>query len=114
VSAGPRAARYGCEPFPHALVGIRLQVGAPEPERCVHPRRGFASSANDLGSLFRAMLAPGRRAGRPSGLLSEQAVKDLFEPVIAEEPGFAEFSPRSMNTPASTTPPAGACINTTA
>ncbi|APD48061.1 hypothetical protein BM449_07100 [Synechococcus sp. SynAce01] len=75
----------------HALVGDRLQVVPPNLSGVFIPAGGFASSANDLGR-FVAMLARGGELGGQR-VLSEQAVKDLFEPVIAEEPGFAEFPP---------------------
>lgn len=58
----------------HALVGERLQVVPP-----------------NLSALF---IAAGGFDYSPGwGVLSEAAVKAMFEPVIAEEPGFAEFPP---------------------
>ncbi|MFO8237747.1 MAG: serine hydrolase [Prochlorococcaceae cyanobacterium] len=75
----------------HALVDDRLRVVAPNLSALFIPAGGFASSVNDL-ARFVAMLA---RGGEIDGrrVLSTEAVKELFEPVIADEPGFAEFPP---------------------
>lgn len=75
----------------HALVDDRLWVVPPNLSALFIPAGGFASSVNDL-ARFVAMLA---RGGEIDGrrVLSTEAVKELFEPVIADEPGFAEFPP---------------------
>jgi CubicO group peptidase (beta-lactamase class C family) len=75
----------------HALVGGRLQVVPPNLSSLFIAAGGFASSAHDLGRFVTMLARGGEIDGRR--LLSEAAVKDLFQPVIAEEPGFAEFPP---------------------
>jgi CubicO group peptidase (beta-lactamase class C family) len=75
----------------HASVQGRLQVVPPNLSSLFIAAGGFASTANDLGRFVAVLARGGELDGRR--LLSEQAVKDLFEPVIAEEPGFAEFPP---------------------
>jgi CubicO group peptidase (beta-lactamase class C family) len=75
----------------HALVGGRLQVVPPNLSALFIAAGGFASSANDLGRFLTLLARGGEIDGRR--VLSPAAVKDLFEPVIAEEPGFAEFPP---------------------
>ncbi|MBE2180691.1 MAG: serine hydrolase [Chthoniobacterales bacterium] len=56
---------------------------------------GLASSASDL-SDYLVMLANGGESGGRR-ILSPEAVHAIFEPVIAEEPGFAEFPPIDGN-----------------
>nr|WP_286194863.1 serine hydrolase [Synechococcus sp. CCY 0621] len=75
----------------HALVGDRLQVVPPNLSALFIAAGGFASSANDLGRFLTLLARGGEIDGRR--VLSETAVKAMFEPVIAEEPGFAEFPP---------------------
>lgn len=75
----------------HALVGGRLQVVPPNLSALFIAAGGFASSAHDLGRFITMLARGGEIDGRP--VLSDEAVKALFEPVIAEEPGFAEFPP---------------------
>ena len=75
----------------HALVGGRLQVVPPNLSALFIAAGGFASSANDLGRFIILLTRGGEIDGRR--VLSEAAVKAMFEPVIAEEPGFAEFPP---------------------
>ncbi|MEA5417519.1 serine hydrolase, partial [Synechococcus sp. BA-132 BA5] len=75
----------------HALVGGRLQVVPPNLSALFIAAGGFASSANDLGRFVTLLTRGGEIDGRR--VLSEAAVKAMFEPVIAEEPGFAEFPP---------------------
>ncbi len=75
----------------HALVGNRLQVVPPNLSALFIAAGGFASSANDLGRFLTLLARGGEIDGRR--VLSETAVKAMFEPVIAEEPGFAEFPP---------------------
>jgi CubicO group peptidase (beta-lactamase class C family) len=75
----------------HALVGGRLQVVPPNLSALFIAAGGFASSAHDLGRFLTLLARGGEIDGRR--VLSEAAVKAMFEPVIAEEPGFAEFPP---------------------
>ncbi len=75
----------------HALVGERLQVVPPNLSALFIAAGGFASSASDLGRFLTLLARGGEIDGRR--VLSEAAVKAMFEPVIAEEPGFAEFPP---------------------
>lgn len=75
----------------HALVGGRLQVVPANLSTLFIAAGGFASSAHDLGRFLTLLARGGEIDGQR--LLSEEAVKDLFDPVIAEEPGFAEFPP---------------------
>jgi CubicO group peptidase (beta-lactamase class C family) len=75
----------------HALVGDRLQVVPPNLSALFIAAGGFASSASDLGRFLTLLARGGEIDGRR--VLSEAAVKSMFEPVIAEEPGFAEFPP---------------------
>lgn len=75
----------------HALVGDRLQVVPPNLSGLFIAAGGFASSAGDLGRFLTMLARGGEIDGRR--VLSEQALKQLFEPVIADEPGFAEFPP---------------------
>lgn len=75
----------------HALVGGRLQVVPPNLSAVFVAAGGFASSASDLGRFVTLLARGGEIGGRR--VLSEAAVMALFEPVIAEEPGFAEFPP---------------------
>lgn len=75
----------------HALVGDRLRVVPPNLSALFIAAGGFASSASDLGRFVTLLARGGEIDGRR--LLSEAALKALFEPVIAEEPGFAEFPP---------------------
>ena len=75
----------------HALVGDRLQVVPPNLSALFIAAGGFASSANDLGRFITLLARGGEIDGRR--VLSQAAVKAMFEPVIAEEPGFAEFPP---------------------
>lgn len=56
---------------------------------------GLASSVSDL-SAYLVMLANGGESGGRR-ILSPEAVHAIFEPVIAEEPGFAEFPPIDGN-----------------
>ncbi|MFM7676084.1 MAG: serine hydrolase [Synechococcus sp.] len=75
----------------HALVNGRLQVVPPNLSRLFIAAGGFASTAHDLG-LYLTMLA---RGGELDGrrVLSAEAIEALFEPVIADPPGFTEFPP---------------------
>jgi CubicO group peptidase (beta-lactamase class C family) len=75
----------------HALVRDRLQVVSPNLSALFIAAGGFASSASDLGRFVTLLARGGEIDGRR--VLSEAAVQALFEPVIAEEPGFAEFPP---------------------
>ncbi|MBE9172869.1 serine hydrolase [Cyanobium sp. LEGE 06143] len=75
----------------HALVQGRLQVVPPNLSGLFVAAGGFASSASDLGRFLTMLANDGAIDGRQ--VLSPQAVQGLFEPVIAEEPGFAEFPP---------------------
>jgi CubicO group peptidase (beta-lactamase class C family) len=75
----------------HALVDGQLRVVPPNLSALFIPAGGFASSANDLGRFVTMLARGGEIDGRR--VLSTDAVRELFEPVIAEEPGFAEFPP---------------------
>jgi CubicO group peptidase (beta-lactamase class C family) len=75
----------------HAVVDGRLQVVPPNLSALFIAAGGFASSAGDLGRFLTLLAGGGEINGRR--VLSEAAVKAMFEPVIAEEPGFAEFPP---------------------
>ncbi|MFY8148603.1 MAG: serine hydrolase [Prochlorococcaceae cyanobacterium] len=75
----------------HALVKNRLVVVPPNLSAVFIAAGGFASSANDLGRFITMLARGGEIDGRR--VLSAEAVKELFEPVIAEEPGFAEYPP---------------------
>ena len=52
---------------------------------------GLASSAADLSRYLEMLLAEGEFEGRE--VLTADNVAELFEPVIADAPGFAEFPP---------------------
>ncbi len=54
---------------------------------------GLASTANDLARYVEMLLAEGTY--REAEILSPEGVAAMFEPVIADEPGFAEFPPIS-------------------
>lgn len=56
---------------------------------------GLASSASDLSDYLLMLANGGESGGRR--ILSPEAVHAIFEPVIAEEPGFAEFPPIDGN-----------------
>ncbi len=75
----------------HAVVDGRLQVVPPNLSALFIAAGGFASSAGDLGRFLTLLTGGGTIDGRR--VLSEAAVQAMFEPVIAEEPGFAEFPP---------------------
>ncbi|MCP9791879.1 serine hydrolase [Vulcanococcus limneticus Candia 3F8] len=75
----------------HAVVNGRLQVVPPNLSALFIAAGGFASNATDLGRFITLLARGGEIDGRR--VLSEAAVKAMFEPVIAEEPGFAEFPP---------------------
>jgi CubicO group peptidase (beta-lactamase class C family) len=91
IGDGTRAGALADVSRSHALVGDRLQVVPTNLSTLFVAAGGFASSANDLGRFVTLMARGGEIDGRR--LLSEAAVKALFQPVIAEEPGFAEFPP---------------------
>jgi CubicO group peptidase (beta-lactamase class C family) len=57
---------------------------------------GLASTANDLAAYVRMLLGRGSLDGRK--ILSEDAVEEMFTPVLASEISFTEFPPISANT----------------
>jgi CubicO group peptidase (beta-lactamase class C family) len=79
----------------HALVGGRLQVVPPNLSAVFIAAGGFASTASDLGRFLTMLARGGEIGGRR--VLTQAAVKALFEPVIAVEPGFAELPPISAD-----------------
>ncbi len=91
IGAGSAAGALDDVSRSHALVEGRLQVVPPNLSGLFIAAGGFASSASDLGRLLTLLAGGGEIDGRR--LLSPQAIQELFEPVIAEEPGFAEFPP---------------------
>jgi CubicO group peptidase (beta-lactamase class C family) len=80
---------------PHAVVDGKLRVIPPNLSRVFIAAGGLASSASDLASYLMMLAGDGEFGGRR--VLSPDAVRTIFEPVIAEEPGFAEFPPIDAN-----------------
>ena len=80
---------------PHAVVDGKLRVVPPNLSRVFIAAGGLASSASDLASYLMMLAGDGEFSGRR--VLSPDAVRTIFEPVIAEEPGFAEFPPIDAN-----------------
>jgi CubicO group peptidase (beta-lactamase class C family) len=91
IGAGAGPGALGDVSRSHAVVNGRLQVVPPNLSALFIAAGGFASSASDLSRFVAMLTGGGELEGRR--VLSELAVKELFEPVIAEEPGFAEFPP---------------------
>jgi len=95
----------------HAVVNGRLQLVPPNLSALFIAAGGFASSAGDLGRYLTMLTRGGELDGRR--VLSEAAMAAQFEPVIAEEPGFAEFPPIDADSGFDYSPGWG-CTTTTA
>lgn len=79
----------------HAGKDASLRVVPPNLSAVFIAAGGLASSASDL-SDYLVMLANGGESGGRR-ILSPESIHAIFEPVIAEEPGFAEFPPIDGN-----------------
>lgn len=89
IAAGGDVAR------PHAVVDGKLRVVPPNLSAVFVSAGGLASSASDLAAYLEMLAGGGEFRGRR--VLSPESVQAIFEPVIAEEPGFAEFPPIDEN-----------------
>lgn len=76
---------------PHAGKDGSLRVVPPNLSAAFISAGGLASSAADLSAYLVMLLNGGESGGRR--VLSPESVRTISQPVIAEEPGFAEFPP---------------------
>jgi CubicO group peptidase (beta-lactamase class C family) len=74
----------------------------PDTQPVLLPAGGVSSTGRDLSRYLTMLLAGGTFAGRT--VLKPESVEEMFRPIIAEEPGFAELPPIGISTGFSYTP----------
>lgn len=74
----------------------------PDTQPILLPAGAMSSTGRDLANYLTMMLAGGTFQGR--SILSKTSVDEIFRPIIAEEPGFAEMPPIGASTGFAYTP----------